>query len=293
MRCLKLPFHFDPARLTADLASVAPGEWIPHVNRHDYDGQWSGAPLRSLGGDAGNLAPEAFGTAVWRETPLLARCPYFREVLATLRCPLQAVRLLRLHVGSRIAEHTDRALDFDDGEIRLHVPIVTSDQLFFYLDGERLVMRPGECWYTNVNLPHSVENRGTVDRIHLVIDCHVDDWLRRIFSDTPRPAPDCYLAELRPPGPVAPAAWMEFFSGAAAVLSRHGAPVQFRSEGAVQVLNWRGPQSWQLRVRFGEGIASLESSPDTARAHADDYATFLSRWRAAFPAGNVRERGLS
>jgi hypothetical protein len=34
------------------------------------------------------------------DTPTLAACPYFRAVLATFACPLQAVRLMRLAAGS-------------------------------------------------------------------------------------------------------------------------------------------------------------------------------------------------
>lgn len=293
MRCLKLPFHFDPVRLGADLAQVAPLEWIAHVNRHDYEGQWSGAALRSLGGDAGNIIPEAPELTAWRETPLWARCAYFREVVGHLRCPLQSIRLLRLHAGSRIAEHTDRALDFEDGEVRLHIPIATSDQVLFFIDGARLVMAPGECWYTNVNLPHSVENHGAGDRIHLVIDCRVDDWLRTLFAEAPRPPPDCYLAELRLPSVPSPQAWMEFFAATAAALARVGERVIFRAEGAVCVLQWRAKHAWQIRVRIDGELAALETSPDVDRNHARDYTEVLARWRAAFPAGTVLERGLS
>ena len=145
MRCLQLPYRFDPARLVADLALVAAAEWIPHMNRQHYDGRWSAAALRSIGGTAENINPDSPDLAAFRDTALLARCPYFREVLATFRCPLMAVRLLRLHTGSNIAEHIDGALDFEDGEVRLHIPIVTSEGVKFILDGARLVMAPGEC----------------------------------------------------------------------------------------------------------------------------------------------------
>lgn len=293
MRCLKLPFHFDPVRLAADFAQVAPDEWIPHVNRHDYEGRWSGAALRSPGGAAGNIIPESSDPSAWRETALLGRCAYFREVIGTLRCPLQAVRLLRLHAGSRIAEHTDQALDFEDGEVRLHVPVATSDRVSFFIDGARLVMAPGECWYTNVNLPHSVLNEGDTDRIHLVIDCHVDDWLRTLFAETPRPAPDNYAAELRAPDVIAAPAWMEFFVATAAALSRVGERVTFRAEGPVLILQWRSVHTWQLRLRVAAGFAVLESSPDADGRHRQDYVEFLARWRAAFPAGTVAEQGLS
>ena len=42
-------------------------------------------------------------------------------------------------------------------------------------------MREGETWYFNVNFFHSVTNNSPLDRIHLVIDCVVNDWLRAFF----------------------------------------------------------------------------------------------------------------
>src|SRR5260221_8531210 len=179
---LKLPFQFDVQRLKADLNAIPAEAWIAHFNTVDYEGQWSGAALRSAGGTP-NIVPEALSSnAPFVETPLLAQCPYIREVLAVFECPQQSVRLLRLHAGSRIREHIDQALDYEDGEVRLHIPVVTNPDVEFYLDGERLIMQEGECWYTNVNLPHRVDNHSTQDRVHLVIDCQVNQWINSTFA---------------------------------------------------------------------------------------------------------------
>jgi hypothetical protein len=51
----------------------------------------------------------------------------------------------------------------------------------FYLAGSRVVMGEGECWYLDLSQPHRLHNRGKTDRIHLVIDCVVNDWLRSII----------------------------------------------------------------------------------------------------------------
>jgi aspartyl/asparaginyl beta-hydroxylase (cupin superfamily) len=104
-------------------------------------------------------------------------------VLAGFSCPLLAVRLLRLKVGSRIREHTDLNLGYEDGEIRVHVPIHTNPGVEFYLAGQRVILNEGECWYINTSLPHRVVNAGEADRIHLVIDCVVDDWVRDLFEE--------------------------------------------------------------------------------------------------------------
>jgi aspartyl/asparaginyl beta-hydroxylase (cupin superfamily) len=42
-------------------------------------------------------------------------------------------------------------------------------------------MKPGECWYINVNYRHSVHNYGEIDRTHLVIDVERNDWTDELF----------------------------------------------------------------------------------------------------------------
>jgi mannose-6-phosphate isomerase-like protein (cupin superfamily) len=112
---------------------------------------------------------------------VLERCPYIREVLASFHCPLKLVRFLKLSAGSNIKEHSDFDLSFEDGEVRVHIPIQTNPQVEFVVDGERLPMGEGECWYINFNLPHRIHNGGETDRVHLVIDCVLNDWLRGLF----------------------------------------------------------------------------------------------------------------
>ena len=41
----------------------------------------------------------------------------------------------------------------------------------------RVVLSEGECWYLRLSDPHSVENNGQSDRVHLVIDAKVNPWL--------------------------------------------------------------------------------------------------------------------
>ena len=103
------------------------------------------------------------------------------EMLAAFHCPLTSVRLLRLAARSNIREHKDYNLGFEDGEMRIHVPVLTNLDVAFFLAGERVIMQEGEAWYLDLNLAHRVENQSDTDRIHLVIDCFVNDWVRELF----------------------------------------------------------------------------------------------------------------
>ena len=181
---LRLPLEFEPTLLAADMANFSRATWIAHFVQQNYDGDWSVIPLR---GPAGASHPVQMiysdpTRSDYADTPMLAGSPYFQEVLATLACPLQAVRLMRLNPGSVIKGHRDHDLAFEQGTVRLHIPVTTNDGVDFRLNGARCVMPAGSTWYLRLSDPHSVANRGTEDRVHLVIDAVVNDWLTGLFE---------------------------------------------------------------------------------------------------------------
>jgi hypothetical protein len=174
---LKLSPQFDVARLQADLTGILATDFIPHFNTRYYEGDWSVVSLRSIGGDEKKIYPDPTRTD-YADTPLMARCPYIAEVVDSFRCPKLAVRFLRVRPRSVVKEHRDYMLCFEDGELRLHIPITTNPEVRFMVAGKRVIMAPGECWYNDFTELHSVHNDGDGDRVHLTIDCVVNDWLR-------------------------------------------------------------------------------------------------------------------
>lgn len=192
----RLPLDFDVEPLLADLSTLSGAGWLPHFNTNFYDGDWSGVALREPVDGTGGLVATG---RVFADTPLLDLCPAIREVLATLKCPLRSVRLLRLGVGARIREHRDYDLGYEQGEARLHVPILTNPDVAFHLRNRQVEMKPGETWYLDLSQPHRVFNGGSTDRVHLVIDVAVNDWLCGLIpfeDDDPfRPSPPLIDAE--------------------------------------------------------------------------------------------------
>lgn len=181
---LRLPLDFEPSHLAADMAHFAREAWIAHFVTQNYDGDWSVIPLR---GPAGASHPVQMiysdpSRSDYEDTPLLAGLRYFQQVLASFACPLHAVRLMRLAPGSIIKEHHDNDLSFEQGMVRIHIPVLTNQYVDFRLNGVRCVMAPGESWYLRLSDPHSVANRGEADRVHLVIDAAVNDWLSALFE---------------------------------------------------------------------------------------------------------------
>ena len=182
----KLPLSFDPVHLQADLGLIAASDWIDHFVDRNYEGSWQVLPLR---GPAGATHPVQMiysdpTCTEFADTPFLDRCPYFRKVLGSFRCPLATARLMKLTAGSRILEHHDYDLSIEEGNARLHIPVTTNPDVDFRLGTERVVLAEGECWYLRLSKKHSVCNGGVADRVHLVVDAKVNDWLAELIPST-------------------------------------------------------------------------------------------------------------
>lgn len=178
----KLALQFDPERLRADVGAIDAGEWLAHYNASDHEGPWTGVALRAVAGGHNPLYADPVAQSRYADTGVLDRCPYLREVLAAFQCPLRSARLLKLGPGARIREHRDAHLGLEEGEARIHIPVATNPGVEFVVNGEQLVMNEGDCWYLDLSRPHRVKNVGVTDRVHLVIDCELNDWLRELIE---------------------------------------------------------------------------------------------------------------
>ncbi|MFC1750249.1 aspartyl/asparaginyl beta-hydroxylase domain-containing protein [Pseudomonadota bacterium] len=180
----QLDIHFSPTELLADLDKIETPEWIEHVNQRAYNGNWDVFPLRC---DAQHVDAHPIlqsfaleGVTRWKNLPIVDQCPSFKTVLDKLQSHhfhIYSARLMRLHAGSEITEHVDHGVGHACGEVRLHVPITTNPKVEFKVNRKQVPMQPGELWYIDADKPHSVANRGETDRVHLVIDGKVNEWL--------------------------------------------------------------------------------------------------------------------
>jgi mannose-6-phosphate isomerase-like protein (cupin superfamily) len=182
IKYLQLPFTFDVQKMQDELLQLGNQLWKLHFQVKHYEGDWSAILLRSINGDVNNGFISPTEDAFYADTILLDECAYFKEILHQFKCPLLSVRLLKLSAGTQIHEHKDADLNFEEGLVRFHIPVITNADVDFYLDKEKMVLQQGECWYMNFNLPHSLHNKSNSDRIHLVIDAEVNDWVKDLFS---------------------------------------------------------------------------------------------------------------
>jgi len=85
--------------------------------------------------------------------------------------PAYPVRILlaRLCPGGNIPAHMDRIFSLAHAH-RVHVPVVTHEDVKFVIDGRRQPMREGEIWEINNRRAHQVENASPIYRIHMIVD---------------------------------------------------------------------------------------------------------------------------
>ena len=176
---VRLPLTFDPEPLREDVARFREEEWVRHFVPANYEGQWTILPLRSPVGESHpvRMSSASLEVSHFVDTYFLDRAPALRAALARFPCGLRSARLMRLSPGSLIREHSDPYLDIESGYARLHVPIATNDRVEFRVNGRPVEMEPGSCWYLRLSDPHQAANRGETDRVHLVVDAVVDEWV--------------------------------------------------------------------------------------------------------------------
>lgn len=177
---------FDAARLKREVQKLESGAWKDHYNRSNYTGSWSTLQLRSINGSLDNNtaihAGALQGEHVFKDSVLMNECPYIKEVVDHFKMEKTTIRLMKLEAGANIKPHRDPGLNFEEGEVRIHIPVITNPQLHFFLESDRLIMEEGSCWYLNLALQHCVRNEGSAARVHLVIDGIVNDGLQAYFA---------------------------------------------------------------------------------------------------------------
>lgn len=92
----------------------------------------------------------------------------------------------RLAGSGRIDTHTDGLYSLLKCH-RIHIPVITNDQVVFTIGGEEKVLGAGEMWEINNSTLHAVDNHSDVDRIHLIIDWVPNTTVRPEDKRPPQP----------------------------------------------------------------------------------------------------------
>ncbi len=177
---VRLARTFDTARLKSDLEIALNHFKTASQSGPYHDGSWKGISLRSIDGSYKNSIAFVEG-GFYQDTLVLDFCPYFKEILDSLPFSINIARLLFLPPDKKIGEHHDSAFSWKKGLVRLHIPIITHEDVVMNISGKRCQWKEGEFWFGDFHQPHNLHNQSDITRVHLVMDCMVDDALLELF----------------------------------------------------------------------------------------------------------------
>jgi hypothetical protein len=157
----KLPRRFDAERLRAEVAAMPADAWVPHPN--GISGNSSVRLISADGGENDRVDGDM------RATRHFAHAPYMRQLLASFGVAWSRTRLLRLAPGVGVPAHADINYHWFN-RVRLHIPVITREEVRFHCDGASVHMGAGEAWVFDNWRLHHVVNPTPDERIHLVAD---------------------------------------------------------------------------------------------------------------------------
>lgn len=83
-----------------------------------------------------------------------------------------------LDPGASLHPHRDLTGATLNNRIRFHVPVITNPKVEFIVDGDKVVMRPGDLWCLDTSYVHSVKNSGDDARVHIIVECDINDKIK-------------------------------------------------------------------------------------------------------------------
>lgn len=181
MAAIHFNISYDVHKLEQELKIALNSNWVNHFNTKDYEGDWKSISLRSASGATSDIYSN-YTDQPFKDTPLLEELPYIKSILADWKCEKETVRFLALYPGSEIKPHKDPGCSYEDGNFRIHIPILTNKDVDFMVDHQNYKLAPGTCWYMDFSKVHSVSNKGETVRIHLVMDCLRNEWSDQLFE---------------------------------------------------------------------------------------------------------------
>jgi hypothetical protein len=116
------------------------------------------------------------------ETSLLKKMPGTRALLHRLGFEYMWARLARLEPNAFMHEHRDYQELKDARRLRLHIPVITNPFSSIIIDSTRIHLALGHIWKLNPIHRHAAGNFGKEARIHIILDCYVDETLDAFVS---------------------------------------------------------------------------------------------------------------
>ena len=252
---LKLPIRFDVDALAAEVRALPPAAWSAHPTG------FAGNEAVRLVSPGGRPTDEIDGPMA--PTPALRQCAYIREAMAEIGAVWGRSRLMGLAAGGEVPRHIDTHYYWRT-HWRIHVPVITNPKVLFTCGDETVHMAAGECWLFDSFQWHRVENGGTEQRIHLVLDTVGGGRLTELMTKASSEAAETQL--LRPG-------------------ERSGEGLAFERLNSPRVMS-----PWEMRCHLA--FLAEHSVPDPMLSKVFGLVErFIDDWAAAWAVFGVEEAG--
>ncbi|MDK2594367.1 aspartyl/asparaginyl beta-hydroxylase domain-containing protein [Pseudoalteromonas obscura] len=197
--CSKLNMDIDLPELKKELEIIQRLQWhkespfiaenVPGLNTTVYhSGNWKVVSLRSLGGSESRTDPGGPSIHDYEYNEMSKHTPYIRKLMSYFGGDIRTVRLSSMGPGMSIQEHCDTFVALQYGQVRLHIPIQTDENVIMRFGKEEFHWPEGELWYGDFSVPHSVDNGSDKHRIHLIFDAYITDKLLELFPQSEQKA---------------------------------------------------------------------------------------------------------
>ncbi len=158
---LKLPIRFDAEALAREVRALPPSAWTPH-------------PTGFVGNEAVRLVTPGGEDSDAIDGPMAAtdslnRCDYVRQIMEEIGGVWGRSRFMGLAAGREVPPHIDIHYYWRT-HLRIHIPVITNPEVLFTCGDKTVHMAAGECWIFDSFRWHDVQNKGSEQRIHLVLD---------------------------------------------------------------------------------------------------------------------------
>tara|TARA_B100001093_G_scaffold367868_1_gene352769 strand:+ start:1572 stop:2663 length:1092 start_codon:yes stop_codon:yes gene_type:complete len=170
-------------------------EFTNHYSNYNKDNSWSALSLRGYTDDPSFITKPIEMNKKWKEehrkenfemqdTSLYEYFPEVKSFCNSLGNKIHRVRFMKLKTnGGELERHTDQVDPDSGGSLgklaRIHLPIKTNLEANFTVWNtkgvpQKIHMSKGEVWFLDTRKPHQAINKGSEERIHLVVDVIVD-----------------------------------------------------------------------------------------------------------------------
>jgi aspartyl/asparaginyl beta-hydroxylase (cupin superfamily) len=114
----------------------------------------------------------------YKDTDFYKLFPELDKVKSFFKSDIISMMFYSMTPGAEIHPHRDMIGNVGWGGLRFHIPIQTNPNLIFKVSNKRVIMNVGELWALDTSYLHAVSNKGDTERIHLVFDIKVNEWVK-------------------------------------------------------------------------------------------------------------------